>query len=449
MKNIIPEKLNNLAKSCTFPLYVVGGACRDFLANLESKAKDYDICAPIGVDEFVVVAVDCGFTVNAVYKNTGTVKLTDGEHDYEFTSFRSDEYVRGVHSPSKIYFTDDIKKDALRRDFKCNAVYYDIMADNFVDPLGGIDDIKNKRITTVACAEKVFGEDGLRLMRLCRQAAQLGFTPSQECLEGARKNAALIKDIAPERIWAELNYILSADAKYGRQYGQYNGLILLKESGVLPYILPELAAGDGMPQRPDFHDHDVLEHSFRCVKYAHPDIRLAALLHDVGKPHCFTETGKFTNHEVVGAQMSEKICDRLRISSKIKALTSRLIRQHMYDFDCQTKENKVRRQIVENYDILDKLLNLKQADFSACKDNLSVAPCVEKWRNIEQKMKDEGAPFSVKELKVRGNELIGAGISPDKTSKTLKYLLGECVINPSLNSKQTLVKLALTFNKIR
>jgi tRNA nucleotidyltransferase (CCA-adding enzyme) len=449
MKNILPQKLNILAQNCPFSLYVVGGTCRDFLAGLNCQQKDYDICAPISAEQFENVALSCGFEVNAVYKNTGTVKLTADGYGYEFTSFRSDEYVRGVHSPVKIYFTDDIKRDALRRDFKCNAVYYDIADGQFVDPLGGIDDIKNKRISTVTNADKVFGEDGLRLMRLCRQAAQLGFEPTGDCLEGARKNAGLITDITPERIWAELALILSADSKYGREYAQYNGLELLKNIGVLAYILPELTAGDNMAQRPDFHNHDVLEHSLRCAKYADPNIRLAALLHDVGKPRCFIDTGKFTGHENVGAKIAGDICARLRVSNKLTERVVKLIKMHMYDFDCRTKENKIRRAIVDNYDILDDLLLIKQADYSACKDDLSPAPGVVKWQNIIKTMQKEGAPFTVKQLKIKGNELIGAGISPNQTGKTLKYLLGECVIHPALNEKGKLLSLAKSYNQIR
>ncbi len=443
MHATLPQKLNNLALSLSKPLYVVGGACRDFLAGLSVNCGDLDICAPLSADEVCAAAKEAGFTVSAVYKNTGTVLMSADGQDYEFTSFRTDKYVRGIHSPVEVFFTDDIASDARRRDFRCNAVYYDIAAQKFVDPLGGIEDIKNKRITTVVDAKKVFGEDGLRLMRLCRIAAQIGFTPTEECIEGARENCALIDDIAAERIWAELNAILHADSKYGVKRAQYKGLELLKRTGVLARVLPELALGDDMYQRKDFHNHDVLEHTLRCVLYAPPEIRLAALLHDVGKPYCQIRFGKFARHEEEGAALAENICKRLRVPTKLTARVCELVRWHMYDLSGAASDNKVRKFIVNHPDILDDLLLLKQADFSACKDELSPAPCVVKWKRIMEDMKNEGVPFTLKELDIRGDELIGAGICPDETAKTLKMLLGECAIGNVKNEKQTLIKYAL------
>ena len=264
----LPEKLVNLAKSCNFPLYVVGGYVRDYLARLECEHSDMDLCAPVSAEEFCKKAEESGGEVKAVYKNTGTVKLClDGE-DYEFACFRSDEYIRGTHKPVNTFFTDDITLDARRRDFKCNAVYYDVREEVFKDPLGGLADIKNRRLSTVDNPEKVFGEDGLRLMRLARFTAQTGFEPTPDCLDGAKANAELIRDISAERVYAELDGILHADRRYGNAEGQYFGLKILDETGVLEIIRPELTLGRRMSQREQFHYYDVLEHSLRAVRYA-------------------------------------------------------------------------------------------------------------------------------------------------------------------------------------
>ena len=201
MQKTLPENLIHLANACEKPLYIVGGAVRDFLLGEIAADVDYDICGYMTEEEFLSAAERCGFTVKALYPNTGTVKVEDGAGiGYEFTRFRSDKYVRGKHTPSEIEFTDDIRKDAIRRDFCANAVYFDIKSGEFLDPLGGIGDIKQRKLRTVAPAEKVFGEDGLRLMRLARIAAQINFSPDAECLAGATMHAALIRDIAPERI---------------------------------------------------------------------------------------------------------------------------------------------------------------------------------------------------------------------------------------------------------
>lgn len=443
MLEILPEKLKLLAAACNFPLYVVGGTCREYLSDLQPLVRDWDICAPVLPEEFAAVAAANGFETCAVYKNTGTVKLMADGEGYEFTSFRSDKYVRGLHTPAKIYFTDDILLDARRRDFTCNAVYFNICAGQFVDPLGGMADIKNKIVRTVAPAEKVFGEDGLRLMRLARLCGSTGFSPDEECLSGARQNARLIADISAERIYAELSAILSADKKYGVKYGQYAALCVLRDTDVLGCILPELALGDGMNQRRDFHLYDVLEHSLRCVMYAPQDIRLAALLHDVGKPYCMVTGGNFHDHEEAGARIAEDICLRLKVPVKLREEVVRLVRLHMYDMDCRARESKVRRIIINNRDIFEKLLELKQADFSACRDDLSPAPTVVRWRAVYEKMQSEGVPFSLRELKVRGGDLIAAGVEEKYCGKVLSKLLSECAVLPQLNEKSKLTAAAL------
>lgn len=442
MKSTLNEKLIKLADSCPYPLYIVGGRVRDFLAGLSPEKFDNDICAPADAEDFIVRAENAGFNVNAVYKNTGTVKLTAGNEDYEFTCFRSDEYVRGEHKPVNTFFTTDITLDARRRDFKCNAVYYDISGGQFVDPLGGIEDIEHKRLTTVDRADKVFGEDGLRLMRLARIAAQTGFSPDEECLKGAKNNARLISDISVERIYTELNLILHADSKYGVEFAQYNGLKLLKDTGVLQIILPELALGDGMRQRSDIHKYDVLEHSLKTVAYADERIRLCALLHDVGKPFCMNRDGNFYAHAEDGAKIAPAICARLRVPKRLSERIAKLVALHMYDFRCDAKENKIRKFIVKNYDYFEELMLLKQADFSACRDDLSPAPCVVKMRGILQKMKDEGTPLTLKELDIKGDELIKSGLPSEYAGKILERLLLDCSIKLVKNKNDALLNYA-------
>ena len=443
MKKTLPQNLIALAESCPYPLYVVGGRARDFLAGLKTDKPDTDICAPAAAEDFVSRAKNAGFKIDAVYKNTGTVKLSFWEEDYEFTSFRSDEYIRGTHRPAKTFFTDDIALDARRRDFKCNAVYYDIKAGKFVDPLGGIDDINNRILTTVAPSEKVFGEDGLRLMRLARISAETGFMPTEECLDGARRNAGLISDIAPERIWAELDRILHADLRYGREYAAINGLSALKDAGVLPIILPELALGDGMPQRSDIHRYDVLQHSFRTVMYADKSIRLAALLHDIGKPYCMINNGNFYGHEAEGARIAEEVCNRLKVPRKITEKVVKLTALHMYDLQGNARENKVRKFIVRNLQYFDGLMLLKQADFSACRDDLSPAPSVVKMTGILKKMREEGVPLCLKQLAVRGNDLIEAGCPKELTGKALERVLEDCAVGQVENDKEKLISYAV------
>lgn len=374
----------------------------------------------------------------------------------EYAAFRSDKYIRGEHTPAETFFTEDISLDARRRDFACNAIYYDISADSFVDPLGGIADVNAKRLRTADAPDKVFGEDGLRLLRLARFAGTTGFTPTAETIASAKKNAALIADIAPERVFAELKLILAADEKYGNERGVYEALKILDETRVLDGIFPELTAGRNLKQRADFHDHDVLEHSLRAAEYsaragalaggedvpAPFEVRLAALLHDIGKPAAYFRDGKFSDHPNMGAEICRAALTRLKTSVKTIAFIEDLTRWHMYDYDLKTKENKLRKFIVSHYDIFAALLLVKQADYSACKDNLSPAPCVIRLKNLEAKMRAEHVPFSLKELAVRGNEIAPLLPSPRYVGATLNELLLHCAMIPSDNVKERLLRLA-------
>ena len=445
MRRILPKSIFNLAQSASAPIYAVGGVVRDFLlGNTASNSNlDFDICAPILADELISLAIPHGFTVKSVFKNTQTVKLQDAEgNNFEFSSFRSDKYIRGVHTPVETVFTTDILLDAKRRDFTANAVYYHLQAEEFVDPLQGKLAILEKRLSTVDNANKVFGEDGLRLLRLARFAGQLGFSPDEECLLGAKNNAHLIKDIAPERVFAELNAMLCADLRFGVKDGHYRALCVLDKTRVLDYLLPELTLGRGMKQRPDFHKHDVLEHSLRAVLYASPSVRLSALLHDIAKPFCKLRDGNSYAHPQEGARIAKEVLQRWKAPKKTVEEVSSLVETHMYDFNCQTKETKLKKFFVENQKLLPSLLLLKQADFSACTDDLSPAPTCVRWQNLLQKMKEEGAPLSLRELAVSGKDLLALNIPQKEISTVLSRLLLHAACNPKDNKIERLLLLA-------
>ena len=168
MKKFLPENFIRLASASPFPLLVVGGSVRDFLCGTLMQNADWDIAGAGEDEELISAARKAGFKVDAVYQNTGTVRLSDPLGiKYEFTRFRSDKYVRGLHAPAEIEFTTDIKKDAARRDFTANAVYYDAVGEKFIDPLGGIPDIRKRIFRTVAPAEKVFRSEERRVGKEC------------------------------------------------------------------------------------------------------------------------------------------------------------------------------------------------------------------------------------------------------------------------------------------
>lgn len=438
-----PEELKKLARLFPVPLYCVGGYVRNYFLCGKPSA-DIDLAAPLTSTDASKYILLAGFKIVAEYPRTGTVVFSDGKQKYEYTSFRKDEYSGGGHSPEKTTFTDDIISDALRRDFKCNAVYYDINSDTFTDPLGGISDIERKILDTTGSPETVFSHDGLRLMRLARFAGELNFKPTKTVIAGARKFADNICDVAKERVFDELKKILAADKKYpfSNPCGHYAALKILDETRVLDRILPELAAGRGLEQRKDFHDYDVLNHSLKAVLYAEEKVRLAALIHDVGKPACFAETGRFFNHDKRGEKIAREIAARLKFDKKSTYQTAFLTRYHMVDLDLNMKESKVRLFIVENLKYFSDLMLLKQADFSAGKDELSIAPVVAKWQAVYEKMKKEGAPFCIKELNITADDLMGIGIKKERLSEVLNFLLKAAATGKIKNQKAALISAA-------
>ncbi len=440
MKDIFEKNLIELAQKLPSPLYAVGGVVRDFLID-GTVSKDIDLAAPIPSEQLISQFVNTDFRVLAEYKRTGTVMFTDGKFNYEYTAFRREKYIGGLHTPIETEFTEDICEDALRRDFKCNAVYFDLKNGVINDPLGGVNDIKTHTLDTVTDAEKVFSCDGLRLMRLARFAGELDFRPTPTVLNAARKFADNIRDISPERIYTELIRILQSDTAhaFSDKAGHYTGLKILDETRVLDRIFPELAEGRGMVQRADFHRYDVLEHSLRCVLYADKSIRLGALMHDIGKPFCFKRDGYYYHHFEEGEKIAERVLKRLKADNSTIEQVKFLVKEHMVDLDCSMKENKIRRFMVKNQDRLKELLMVKQADFRASLETESTAPTLIKWGRLFQIMKADGTPFSLKELKISATDLIEIGFRDKEIGKELKKLWEDAIVHPERNNHELLV----------
>ena len=444
MKKLLNEKIINLANSMPKPLYIVGGASRDFLID-KSLSKDIDLCSPLNLEVVIEIAKSQGLDIIATYSRTNTAVLFDGQRKYEFTCFRKDIYGEGgKHSPLYTEYTEDIKEDALRRDFKCNAVYYDIKNSQFCDVLGGIEDIKNRVLSTVKNPAEVFSHDGLRLMRLARFSGELGFKVDEKTLIGARENADKIKDISKERIFDELKKMLVADKRhsFSDKQGHYNCLKVLDEIGVLQIILPQLCLGKGLEQRKDFHNYDVFNHSLRCVLYAPERVRLVALFHDIGKPFCYLKDGNFYQHPKEGEMIAKKVLCDLKASKKEIDEVGFLTKHHMIDMDLNMSEKKVRRFILNNYRYIPMLFEIKQADFSACKDQAKLCPTVQKWKKILGQMKDEKIPFSQGELDITSKELMEIGYRGKQIGEIRKHLFSLVCVGEEKNSNARLKEIA-------
>ena len=238
--------------------------------------------------------------------------------------------------------------------------------------------------------------------------------------------------------------ILVADKKYAfsDKKGHYTALKILDQTRVLDRIIPELTLGRGMAQRKDFHNYDVLEHSLRCVLYSSPKVRLSALLHDIGKPYCMLNKGVYYGHDKEGAKIAGEVLRRLKADNESIKRAVFLTKEHMLDLDGKMRESKVKRYVVENFDRLEELFMIKQADFSACKDDLTVAPTITKWKNIIEKMQISGVPTSYKELKINANDLVQLGFKGKKIGDGMKSILYHVLENPEDNDSEKLVVFA-------
>lgn len=442
-------ELSKLFDDCG--LYIVGGYVRNFF--LSCGETDIDITSPLAPEEVENRLKNTEFKILSQYNNLRTmcIKSPIGEI-YEYTGFRKDIYGKvGVHIPTEVFAVANIEEDALRRDFTINSIYYNINENKFCDPLNGIADAENKLLRV--CSDETFKADGLRLMRLVRFAAQTGFDIQTDTYLSAALNKNLLKDIAPERITFELDLILTADKKYpsltGGTYPHYRGIKLLKELGLLEIIIPEFKKCYGMYQRKDFHDFTVDEHIFLTVKHSGADTRLAALLHDIGKAATSNGKGNFYYHETVGADIAREILGqkRLKLSKKRIDEIYFLIRYHMYDIDGKTGENKIKWFMVNNFDYIEKLIDLKNADYLALTDakNKPISDIAIKWQKIYESIKSSETPKSLKDLKIDGNEVLALNCPKNRIGDVLNVVFKECVYNKAVNSsKESQLNIALS-----
>ena len=446
MQNLLSNSLKRLAGLLGKPLYIVGGCVRDFLISGEIS-NDIDLAGALETDEILSCLKDAGFKFIADYPKTGTVvfKEKNSPLKYEFTSFRKDVYsVGGSHMPKFTVFSDSIQEDALRRDFKCNAIYYDIINDKIIDPLNGLCDVNNKVIDTVKAPNEVFVSDGLRLLRLARFVGELGFKPTKQVVESAKKYASNIKDVSGERVYAEIEKMLLADKShsFSKPSGHYDAFKVAYETGVLGYIFPELSLGEAMPQRKDFHKYDVLEHGFRTLLYSDEKVRLAALLHDIGKPIVYLRDGTYHLHSGEGEKIARQRLKELHVSKKTIDEVCWLISEHMYDLTLDCTEYEVKKFIASNYAKIDKLLLLKEADIKASRQDL-VPETVVRWKRIIEEMKKSKTPFSLSDLKINGIDLLKVGVKGKLTGIILNSLFDEVLENPQKNTREYLIDRAI------
>ncbi len=431
-----------------YQIYLVGGCVRDLLLN--KSVTDWDLATNATPSEMLKLFPD------AFYNNDfGTVgiplKLIESEHPgtVEITTFRTETNYIDKRRPESVKWGKTIEEDLQRRDFTINAMALALevrskkQESRIIDPYGGQGDLKNKLIRAVGNPDERFGEDALRLMRSIRFASQLGFAIEEQTLNAISLNANSLTHIAHERINTELLKILASDFSY-------EGIMLLRNTGLLEYIMPELLEGVGISQaRPGRHHlDDVFTHNVLSLKFCpslDPIVRFAALIHDIGKPRVEGKDEQglviFYNHEVMGSRMAYEICERLRFSKKERQKVIKLIRWHMFTVDEHITDAAVRRFIrrigVEN---VKDMMDLRIGDRLG-----GGTQTAESWRlklfkkRVEEQLAP--APFSINDLAIDGNDIMKElNLPPSrKIGEILQKLFEEVDEDLSKNTREYLL----------
>ena len=439
----LPKEVTELLdvfKKNKYQIYVVGGAIRDLLLNKE--ITNWDFTTDATPEQIQKLFPDSFY--NNIY---GTVSIPKNKIIFEITPFRKESDYFDSRHPEKIEWAQTIEEDLSRRDFTINAIAYD--GKNIVDLYGGQKDLSNKLIKAVGYPDIRFNEDALRLLRAVRFTSQLGFLIEDNTRNSIQKNASLITKISWERIRDEFLKILESDHPA-------EGILFLKSTGLLSYILPEVDVCFTIPQKSPkrHHVYDVGTHLIMALKHCpskNSITRFATLIHDIGKVKTFrkdekTELITFYNHEVVGKKQAEIIADRFKLSSKQKDKLVTLVAEHQFTVS-EIQTDKAVRRFIKNVtkEYLKDMLDLRTGD------RIGSGATPTSWRlDLFKKRLDEvqKQPFQIKDLKINGGDVMKIlKIKPGpKVGEVLKKLFDQVVEGKIKNEKQALLDQVTTIN---
>ena len=426
--------------------YVVGGAIRDVVAG--RTGHDWDLATSALPEETQ------GLFERAVYENRfGTVAVRIDGDEHQITTFRSDHDYADFRRPHRVEFGTSLEDDLARRDFTMNALAWGATpgpgrpapgtegmpqpTPRLVDPFGGVADIEAGLIRAVGEPRRRFEEDALRIVRAIRFATTHGWTIEPATLAAIRETAPLVRHLSGERIAAELERILAAERPS-------TGLRLLEETGVLAAISEDLASQRGVAQNKILGE-DLWDHTVRTVDAADnlPIVRLAALVHDIGKPSTAAD-GHFYHHDSAGADLADAWLDRLHVPTSTRTRVVHLVRQHMFRYEPAWGDPAVRRFLAKvGPDAVDELFSLREAD----NEGSGVARDADDLTGFRARIAAElaaGAILDRSALAIDGTDLmeeLGVASGPE-LGRILAALFDQVVENPRLNDRTRLLEAA-------
>ncbi len=436
-----------------FQGFVVGGGVRDLLMN--ASIYDWDFTTNAKPEQIQKIFPE------SFYDNKfGTVGITAQEladqfnlknHSFkeenikpedvfEITTFRSEGIYSDKRHPDKVTWGKNLEEDLKRRDFTINAMALSLEKNNWkiIDPFKGRQDLKNKLIRAVGDPNKRFAEDGLRMMRAIRIATQLNFSLEEKTLQAIVANAALISQISNERIRDELFKIIKSDYPS-------DGVKMLFSSGLLEFIIPELVRTRGVEQA-GHHTKDVWNHSLDSLKESPSKdkiVRLATLLHDIGKPIAYRKQNNkitFYGHEVVGEKITRNIAQRLKLSKKDSQRLISLVRHHMFIYTPKMTDKAIKRFIKRvGKENINDMIMLRIGDRKGGGSKATSWRLRELQQRIGELMY---SPLEIKDLKVDGRDVMKVlNIKPGpKVGQTLEHLFEEVLEDDQKNNREYLLK---------
>lgn len=422
-----------MLEAAGFRAYCVGGCVRDSLLGLEPY--DYDLCTNATPEE--TAEVFSRHTLVRSGEKHGTIGVVFGKTVYEITTFRTEGGYADSRHPDWVQFVPTVQEDLARRDFTVNAMAYS-PKEGLIDPFGGAQDLKAGILRAVGAPKLRFTEDALRILRGVRFALRFHLTPEPDTQEAMVQLAPLMDKLARERVFEELCKLLPL----------VTARDLLEYSPIITQVIPELAVSVGFSQHSPHHAYDVFTHTAYVVESVPTvlPLRLAALLHDVGKPAVFTrdETGRghFKGHAQVGAQMAEEILRRLKAPNALREQVVFLIARHMLPLEPDRKLLR-RRMGAFGEENCRLLLALQEADFRSKGVATEEVPPFREVRALMDAIVREEDCLRIRDLAVDGKDLMALGIpAGPQIGKILEALLDAVQQEQLKNEKEILLACA-------